>query len=162
MTTAAHAWVLTDNADHRFAVANVEMVEYLSEATVLDVPYSPAYCPAVMPWRGRLLPVIHYHRLFDPQATAALKHIGVLAYQSHPGEPLQHVALVLGSAPYRVTVTDQESEALPELYAEAAYRPLVRSVFCHNTVSLPVLDVNYLISPALRDLLLKKPEAAAK
>jgi len=153
---AAQAWILTDSAGYSIAVAEVEMTEYLIGSTVMAVPFTPDYCPSVMPWRGRLLPVMHYSLLFESFSPREQQHIGVLAYQVHPGEPLRHVALALGHAPYRIAVTEQESEALPELYAEPAYRPLVRSVLRHNGEPVPVIDVNYLVSIALRDSLLEK------
>lgn len=161
MTASAHAWILTDASGHSFAVANVEMVEYLTEATTLTVPFSPAHCPAVMPWREHLIPVIMYHRLFSPDAAPPqeLHHVGIIAYQRQPGEALLYLAVVLGQAPFRVVVSDEESEALPERYQDMTYSPLVRSVFCHDKTPIPVLDVNYLASATLRDLLRKKPLA---
>lgn len=159
MTSSAYAWILTDNSGHSFAVADVQMAEYLTEATVKEVPLSPDYCPGIMPWRGRLLPVVYFDRIFDPDLPKVQNHIMVLAYQQQPGEPIRHLAVVVGRSPYRIIVTEQESEALPELYDETEYRPLVLSVFSHNETAIPVIDVNYLASPVLRDLLQKKPRA---
>ncbi len=154
MTASAHAWILTDLAGQRFAVANVEMVEYLTEAHIMNVPLSPDYCPAVMHWRERLLPIVFYHRLFAPGAAVSeLHHIGIVAYQRHPGEPLLHLAVVLNQAPYRVVVTDEENEALPECYRDPVHSPLVRAVFSLDNAPVPVLDVNYLASSTLRESL---------
>lgn len=156
MGTAAQGWILTDSAGYRFAVAEVEMTEYLMGPAVLSIPFAPDYCPAVLPWRGRLIPVIHYSLLFESFSPREQQHIGVLAYQLHPGEPLRHVAMALRYAPHRIVVTEQESEELPELYTASPYRPLVRSVLRHEGESVPVIDVTYLASTALRDSLLEK------
>lgn len=160
MTASAYAWILTDHSGHSFAVANVEMVEYLTEASPLQVPLSPGYSPAVIPWRDRLIPLVFYHRLFEPGSAATLHHIGILAYQRQPGAQLQHIAVELAQAPYRVVVTDEESGALPERYRDPVYAPLVRSVFNHNESPIPVLDVNYLVSAALRNAWEEKTAAA--
>lgn len=156
MSTSVNTWILGAGSDYTFAVAEVEMVEYLPEPIAMDVPLSPHYCSAVIPWRERLLPLMHYQRLFEPTASHEQRHIGVLAYQLQPGEPLRHLAIALSAPPYRIAVTDDLSEDLPERYADPIYRPLVRAVFLHNDAAVPVLDVAYLASTLLRDSMLER------
>ncbi len=153
MSQGVNAWVLNDLSGAAVAVAEVEMVEYITGTEILPVPLAPAHCPAVMPWRGRLLPVVRLERLFGEGGEEAIHHLGVLAYQLRPGEPLQHLAMVLGQAPYRVAVGEQPSAALPERYNSTAMAPLVRSVFTQGEDDIAVLDVGYLASAALRDSL---------
>ena len=159
MTSSAYAWVLSDSSGNSFAVADVEVVEYITEAVINEVPLSPDHCPGEMPWRGQLLPVIYYDRIFGYHSPKEVQHLMVLAYQKQPGEPLHHVAVVLGNSPTRVVVEAQESESLPELYSMPAYRPLVRAVFSNNGKLIPVIDLNYLVSPAFRDALEKNGQA---
>lgn len=160
MPTRVNAWILSADSGYSFAVAEVEMVEYLPEPIVKEVPLSPHYCPAVIPWRERLLPLMYYQQLFEPTAPREQRHIGVLAYQLQGGEPLRYLAVALSAPPYRIAVTDDLSEDLPERYTDPIYRPLVRAVFQHNGTAVPVLDVAYLASSRLRDSLLERVSKA--
>lgn len=153
MTTSAKAWLLTDSSGHTIAVADMETFGYLVEATVLEVPFSPDHCPAVLPWRNRLLPIVLLHRLFEPGAGWEPHHFAILAYQQRPGEALRYIALALGHPPQRILVSDQVSEVLPEEYEKPALQPLVRSVFRHDNSPVPVIDINYLASSTLSERL---------
>lgn len=153
MTATVNAWVLTDNDGNAFAVAETEMIAYLVAPITLPVPQTPAYCSRVMPWRNRILPVLHHNQLFASFAPVDLRHIGVLAYQTAPGQPINHVAVTLGKPPYRVRVSDQSSAQLPDSYGHPAYRPMVRSVFRLEDTLIPIVDVAYLASDTLRDSL---------
>ena len=156
---SVYAWILTDSSGYSFAVSEVEMVEYLIDPVTMPIPLTPSYCKSVMPWRDDLLPVFHYHHLFRSYANRNNKHVGVLAYQERAGEALRYVAVALNQAPSRVEVTDEKSRKLPNVYIKPIYQPLVRSVFQHNGISIPVIDVTYLTSIALRDALHDDREA---
>lgn len=153
MTDSVNAWILTDHDGNAFAVAEMEMIAYLIAPPTISVPLTPAYCMRVMPWRDRLLPILHHNRLFAPTSHVDLRHIGVLAYQTAPGQALNHIAVTLRQSPYRVSVSDRTSAPLPDNYREQAYRPMVRSVFRHDEALVPVIDVAYLASTTLRDSL---------
>lgn len=157
MTTAANAWILTDHDGNAFAVSEMEMIAYLISPPTLAVPMTPGYCGQVTPWRDRLLPVLHYNRLFAPTSHVESRHVGVLAYQTAPGQPINHIAVSLGQSPYRVSVSEQPCAPLPDNYTEHAYRPMVRSVFCHEETLIPIVNVAYLASTSLRDALRTQP-----
>ncbi len=162
MTTAVSAWILTDNAGLAFAVAEVEMIEYLIAPSTFAVPQTPDYCTRVMPWRDQLLPIIQLNKLLKPDSYVDYRHIGVLAYQNAPGQDLKYIAVALGQSPYRVSVSDRGSAPIPDIYRVPAYRPLVRSVFRLDEIQVPVLDVAYLASITLRDAMLAPAEALAE
>ncbi len=162
MTTAVTAWVLTDNAGLPFAVAEVEMIEYLIAPSTLAIPLTPDYCTRVMPWRDQLLPIIHHNKVLMPNSYVDYQHIGVLAYQNAAGQDLKYISVALGQSPYRASVSDRASAPLPDNYRAPAYRPLVRSVFLLDEIPVPVLDVAYLASVTLRDAMLTQAEASAE
>jgi len=141
------AWMLTSHGGFSFAVGELAMVEYSIEAEIFPVPLTPKHCPAVAYWRRRFVPIINYGKLFDPQVNDDIRQIGVLAYQTQPHTPLQHVAIALDHSPRSIIVDDEQACELPMVFAYR-YPDLAISSFAFDDKTIPILDIGYLCSAA--------------
>ena len=133
----------------------VKMVEYEISPKTFTVPLSPDYCPAVMLWHETLIPVFYFSRIFLPNSGQTHTKVGVLAYQDKPGSKLNYLAISLGDAPYKVTISDEQQIEPGEQYSDKALLPLVLSCFEIDNIAIPILNVPYLASDKLKKNLLK-------
>lgn len=151
MSQNPRAWLLRDSARNLFAVSEIEMVAYDQSPRTYRVPATPEYCPELLLWQQRLIPLIHTALLFGMHGSQSNAHIGIFAYQQEPGRPLEYLALSLHGAPVKIEVSDNTLAELPASYDDSLLRPLARSCFRHDGESVPILDITYLASPTLRD-----------
>lgn len=145
------AWILGLDNDHQAAVGNQNMVEYImaSDLEMMPLPLTPAYCPGVMVWRQQIIPIIDIARLLSPahEQLAAATGVMVLAYQKSAGEPVQHGAIVLRSAPRDITVNSDMACPLPA--APAAWQTLALACFSEQGQSVPILNAQQVFSSAI-------------
>lgn len=151
MNQNPQAWLLSDSAGNPFAVSEIEMIAYDQSPHTYRVPATPDYCSELILWQQRLIPLIQTALLFEPYASRGNTHIGILAYQQRKGSALDYLALSLGGTPVKIEVKDDTIAPLPPGYEYPLLRPLALSCFTHEGVNVPILDITYLASPALRD-----------
>lgn len=151
MNQNPRAWLLRDSAHHAFAVSEIEMVAYDQSPLTYRVPASPLYCPELILWQQRLIPLLHMALLFEPHARGDNTHIGIFAYQTGSGSALDYLALSLNGAPQKIEVTENTVATLPHHYNDPLLRPLAISCFSHQGESVPILDISYLASATMRD-----------
>ena len=156
----AQAWVLSFDKRLRAAVGELELVHVLPEApTLIEIPDTPSYCRHVILWQQRVIPVMNLaarllgERQTESHAVVASIDtlVGILAYQSAPGEPPGHGALLLSRVPTRARVSDSQACGLPAKPEQWA--SLAISCFEHRDHGpIPVLDVPrlFLSPPASR------------
>ncbi|MCK7579687.1 MAG: chemotaxis protein CheW [Chromatiales bacterium] len=125
------------------------VVEYLFSPQTVRLPLTPAHCPGVLIWRGRMVPMIDLTALLPgpaPGAEARTRAV-ILAYQAAPGEPLRYGALRVQGAPIEIRVSDDSACPLPD--EPVAFRYFSRSCFAYRDRPVPVLDVMRLFTRAL-------------
>jgi chemotaxis signal transduction protein len=145
------AWILDLNDEDCVAIGNQQMVEYIlaSDVKIMPLPLTPAYSLGVLAWREQMIPVIDIGRLLsNPGAELpAMTGVMVLAYQQAPGEPIEHGAIVLRSAPRDITVNSDMSCPLP--IASAAWKTLAIACFSDQGHEIPVLNAKQVFSSAI-------------
>jgi chemotaxis signal transduction protein len=133
---SARAWLL-DWPLQTLALAPCEVIELLDEPEVHPVPMGPAWCRALLYWRGRLLP------LAQPAGIPNAKlYVVVVAYE-RPDATLDYVALALTSQPRQIQVHDGNDCEPPARCALAANA--LRACFNHENqvVVVPELSVMF-------------------
>lgn len=153
MNQNPQAWLLKDSAGAPFAVSEIEMVAYEHAPRRFPVPAAPRYCNELILWQERLVPLLHTALLFEPHRAPQHHHIGIFAYQTQPGTPLDYLALSLHAAPHKILVKENTLAPLPTAYGDPRLRPLALSCFSHEGENIPILDLAYLASATLRDSL---------
>lgn len=151
MNQNPRAWLLKDSAGNTFAVSEAEMVAYEQAPRVWRVPVAPEYCCELIGWQQRLIPLFHTALLLSPHTQRSHAHLGILAYQTRSGAPLDYLALSLGSAPHKIEVKENTLAPLPAHYDTLLLRPLAISCINYEGVSVPILDVAFLASETLRE-----------
>ncbi len=120
------AWVLGLSEENCAAIGNQQMVEYIlaTDVKIMPLPLTPAYSLGVLVWREQMIPVIDIGKLLNSPGAelSAMTGVMVLAYQQAPGDPIEHGAVVLRSAPRDIVVNSGMSCPLP--IASTAWRTL--------------------------------------
>lgn len=141
MPDTSNAWMLDIGAGIKVAVAENEIVEYLRSPRVYQVPMTPRHCSSIVFWRGdRMLPLFDLAMLTQPGFEASADHLGVLAYQTAPKEPIRHLGIALQAPPQRIRVSDADACDWPEDYPES-WKALTLALFAREDACIPVLDV---------------------
>jgi hypothetical protein len=151
MSARSKAWVLMPRGLPPVAVADHEVIEYLTIAEPRPVPVTPAHAGAVIFWRDRIVPLMDFTAV-DGQASLVTGKTVVLGYQLEPGTPLNYVAIALREAPTRLVVDDETVCGLPEIYAELWDR-LAKACFSRDDVATPIVSIATLCSAEFRNFL---------
>ncbi len=153
MSQNPRAWLLRDSAHNPFAVSEIEMVAYEQAPRTYRVPATPDYCPELILWQERLIPLLHNALLFGAHGRSDNSHVGIFAYQQEAGRVLDYLALSLYGPPQKIEVKENTLAGLPASYDDLLLRPLALSCFHYEGESVPILDIAYLASATLRDQL---------
>lgn len=151
MSTRAKAWLLAPRGLPPVAVADHEVIEYLSLVEARPVPVTPAHAGAVIFWRDHVVPLMDFAAV-DGQAGTVNNKTVVLGYQLEPGTPLSYVAMALQEAPMRLVVDDETACSLPESNTEL-WNYLANACFYQDSVATPVIAIPRLCSAEFRDFL---------
>lgn len=138
-----NAWLLDFGQSLRAAVGTRVLLQIIDNPLLHEVPCTPAYCHRVLPWQGRMLPVMDMAERLSvvPQAQ---RLVAVAGYQDRPGEPVRFGALLLSSPPVAIAVGDAQSCPLPEQPADWSHCAI--SCFDHQGVAIPVLHMGRIFS----------------
>ena len=144
-----NAWVLDLGLGYKVALGIREILHLIDAPATFTVPCTPPYCSKVVPWQGRMLPVMELASRLDGKSIAG-QFIAVVGYQKVRGEYPQFGALLLTSPPTKILVNESNACELPEkMYS---WRELVISCFELNGESLPVLNLNRVFMPLADNL----------
>ncbi len=133
------AWLLRAADDVSVAVAQHEMIEFVTDARVRHVPLANPHCNQLALWRDTLVPVLDLPRLLHGVSTAAHSALGVVAYQTRAQQPLQYLAIWIDAPPQRIDVGDAQACELPETWHDV--RPLALACFSHAGTAVPILNL---------------------
>ena len=148
------AWLMISSGNKQFAVAEHEMIEYITSPVLHNIPLSPRYNTSIMFWREQILPVFNLGLLPGQVVDAPGNRLSVLAYQTRPREPLKYIGVTLCEAPSRIQVNDNQICELPEQDMNL-WQHLTLSCFSHDGIATPILDITFLCSSEFRDLVLE-------
>lgn len=155
----SHAWILTLSPNERVAVADREMIEYILDPSVEQVPMTPESCSEVLIHRDALFPLFDLNNLLGLEPLTRKRFAGLLAYQEAPRQPLRHLAVYLYGPPARIRVSDDWVTEPPERF-QGALADLVLASFSMGELTVPIINVPYLGSARLLQALLREREGA--
>jgi chemotaxis signal transduction protein len=135
------AWLLQAAGDMTLAVAQHEMIEYLTDARSQRVPLANAHCEHLAVWRDRLVPVLDFARLFAGSKGASQRSMSVVAYQPSARQPLEYLGIWTDTAPSRITVSDDQACELPPAWRDERLQELALSCFAHEERTVPILNL---------------------
>jgi chemotaxis signal transduction protein len=141
----SNAWLLKDTNGDYFAVAEVEMVEYSPSVKSFSVPLTPYYCNSIMEWRDQLIPIINLASLFETNNLSDVDRVGVFAYQLKENAVLQYIGIPILDSPIHIVVADSQFSELPTRFISDRIA-LCLSCFSYQNISVPILNLNYLVS----------------
>jgi len=148
------AWVLSLSEEDCAAIGNQQMVEYIlaADIKIMPLPLTPTYSLGVLVWREQMIPVIDIGKLLCSPGIELLAMTGVmvLAHQQAPGEPIEHGAVVLRSAPRDIMVNSEMSCPLP--IAPAAWQTLALACFSDQGQEIPILNAKQVFSSAIHEV----------
>jgi CheW-like domain len=120
-------------------------VELLDRAEVTAVPGAAYYFDGLTRWQGKWIPVLDLHALvhaYRKEHAPKTRYQLVIAYQTAPGQALQHGAIALPVMPGSVQVRDS---SMCELPGDSDLWPLVAlSCFQIKGVAVPIVDTGRL------------------
>jgi hypothetical protein len=144
----ASAWLLT-LGEHRAAVGVREQVHLMLDPEAAELASTPAHCRHVIFWNDRCVPVMDLDRRLDPggatSGAGSHRHLGVYAYQSGAGMPVEFGALWLARPPQRIEVDDAAASALPD----ARWGSIATACFKDAAGAVPILDLSRIFSGVL-------------
>ncbi len=144
MSKKTSAWLIEANGGYRFVVAEYEMIEYIMSPQLTAIPLTPEYARSVIHWQDTYVAVLDFGLLIE-RVHELNFNTSVLAYQTEPGKPLQHLAVALRRPPQKIVVDDSQlSEA--DTSRCSLWRYLSSAWIEHENEILPILDVQKLAS----------------
>jgi len=138
-----NAWLLDFGQTLRAAVGLRVLLQIVDGPRLHSVPCTPPHCRSVLPWQGRLLPVLDLAVLLGSQPQQP-HLLAVAAYQERLGEPTRFGALLLTTPPVGIIVGNDQACPLPE-YPQA-WGKFALSCFGHQGDAIPVLHMGRLLS----------------
>ncbi|MDH5325130.1 MAG: chemotaxis protein CheW [Gammaproteobacteria bacterium] len=142
------AWLLPFKREEYIAVGNHHMAEYIYAPTLEVLPLQQNFCPGMLKWREKFIPVIDLAYFTHPGESQPTGYTGamVLAFQEQEGQTLQYAALGLRSAPVLTMVAEEQACPMPE---DLIWQTLAVSSFVQSGKTIPVLNVSELFSSNL-------------
>ncbi len=134
------AWLLHVANNIQFCIGLHQAAEYIEAPALYNIPLAPAYCNNVMFWRDSILPVIDINLLAGRPATLLRQFVMVIAYQTQDNKPIEHLAVLLESAPHKIQVDDNDACSIPKNYPERL-KPYVMSLFKYKNEAASILDI---------------------
>ncbi len=150
MPERSAAWLLVPGEGQQISVAQHEVVEYVDSPDIRQVPSAPQHCSSVLFWREQIVPLMDFRVLAGQDATAPIRAVVVLAYQTQARMPLAHVAIGVEQAPARIAVDDSQLCELPADNADL-WEFLAMSCFSHEETPTLILNIAALCSAQFRD-----------
>lgn len=135
------AWLLRATGNMTLAVAQHEMIEYLTQARCQRVPLANAHCEDLAVWRDRLVPVLDFARLVTGGKGAARHALSIVAYQPRAQQPLEYLGIWTDTAPSKITVSDDQACELPPAWRDERLQKLALSCFSHEERTVPILNL---------------------
>ena len=143
------AWCISLSNGQLLAVAQQQVVEYLTNVNACVVPHCNPHCNQVMVWRERVLPLWGIDGNHDSAITQHHAHVLVISYrdqqsahqqpQTEPQPPGELLALSLSSAPLLISVRD-EDQCLPAVSQQQYWRQAILACFQHQDKPVPVIN----------------------
>ncbi|MDH3451749.1 MAG: hypothetical protein OEN20_04960 [Gammaproteobacteria bacterium] len=143
------AWLLRADDDVTFAVAQHEMIEYLTEARVQRVPLANPYCDHLALWRDALVPILDFPRLLRGAGVTIQRALSIVAYQPRALRPLEYLGIWVDAPPSRIAVGDDQACDLPQAWHDVRFAPLALSCFTHDDQPVPILNLAQLAGVSL-------------
>lgn len=131
------------------ALAPHAALELLDRPPLTPVPGAPYYCPGLVAWQDRQLPLVDLNvllRAYPDAAAAPLSHVLVVAWQPAPRQPLQYGALCAPALVRGVQVADGQHCALPT--DSDLWPHIARACFELDGTAVPVVDTTLLFGQA--------------
>ena len=120
-------------------------LEIVEQPQVIEVPGAPYYSAGMMRWQGHWLPVLDLCALlsaYRKAGTPALRHALVVAYQTAPGQPIEHGAIAAASLPQTLQVSDEQQCELPS--DSDLWGLIATSCFGHAGTAVPIVHTGKL------------------
>lgn len=140
------AWLLRAADDIAFAVAQHEMVEYLTDPRVQRVPLANPFCDRLALWRDTLIPIVDFACLLRGASATVQRALSIVAYQPGRLEPLAYLGIWVDAPPSHVDVSDEQACELPQTWREPHLAALALACFEHKDTAVPILDIAELAS----------------
>lgn len=147
-TEPADAWLLELDSDRRAAIGGFEIAHVLADDPALfEIPKAPDHCRRALIWQDRMLAVMDLPAWLDGARPARERSlIAIVRYRDLDRADTGFGALVLGTAPRRVQVVDEQACDLPA----PEWKHLAIACFEHSDHGpVPVLDLAHIFSGPL-------------
>ena len=139
------AWLLDLDGSHYAAVGERQMLHFIDSPALLDIPQSPPHCCHVLIWQDNILPVMDLGVWLRGQTVQRDQlAVGIVTYQDQSAAAPQHGAVLLASAPTRVSVHDNQACELPN--QPAGWPALAISCFAADGKVIPILHLPNIFS----------------
>lgn len=142
------AWLIHPLGFIPCAIAEYEIIQYLTNQMTYTLPHAALHCQKVVYWHDQLIPVMN---LSIPTKIHE-EHIAMLVYQTMPNMPLQYLALAIDAPPVKITVSDQAACPLPQSNL-ALWEQCAKSCFLYQSIPTPILNIAALCTTQFRDYL---------
>ena len=152
--STSNAWLLECSDALTVAVADHEIVECVQPDQLFEVPTAPGYCRSVIPWQGRLVPVLDMASAFQAGTRQDSRYVCLLSYQEAPHQPLRYIGVPVSRTPQKIEVDDEQvcevsGEAVPALL-----QAISLCCFTHDELPVPIVDIARLSSAEFREMAL--------
>lgn len=145
MSDLSTAWLLAAGEELQLAMAQHEVMEYLSTPQLHFVPTTPVHSCNVIFWRDQIVPVVDLVELSGLGGNADHSGVAILAYQEFSKSPLMYVGLRVSTSPISIEVNDEDvcrwPEDGPELIGD-----LILTAFTHDGQTVGILNTSALCS----------------
>lgn len=141
MSKKTDAWLIEASGGYQFVVAEYEMIEYVIEAELHEIPLTPEYASSVLLWQDQMVAVIDFGLMIE-RVQELTSNISLLAYQETAGDALKYISVALRSPPKKITIDDVQmcEQEAPNPFWDY----LSDSWFTYEGDAVPVLNVQRL------------------
>ncbi len=136
------AWCLTLQNGHQLAIAQKQVVEYLTHVDAITVPDCNEQCQQVVLWRDKIVPLWGSEKIVD--GITVQRHVLVVSFAS--GNELQQtelLALNLKLPPVLVQVVD-EDQCAPNEEQKQYWNKALLACFQYQGCPVPIVNFSSL------------------
>ena len=152
--SAGNAWLLECSDSLTVAVGDHEIVECVQPERAYAVPTTPGYCHHVIPWQGRLVPVLDMAEAFQAGTRHESRYVCLLSYQEAPLQPLRYIGVPVSRTPRKIEVSDEQVCEASEEAVPALLQAISLCCFTHDELPVPIVDIARLASGEFREMAL--------